>query len=79
MSINMLTTIESFILNNRATNEARSKFFDYERKLKMINIEMGEYTLESIVAHPISLHSYGKLSKNMKPSSSTMTIYGTFV
>ena len=40
---------------------------------------MGDYTLDCIVALPVSPHSYGKPLDKMRPSSSTMTIYGTFM
>ena len=40
---------------------------------------MGEYTLDSIVALPVSPRSYGKPSTKKKPSASTMTLFGTFV
>ena len=40
---------------------------------------MGGYQLNSLVALPISPRSYGKPSQEMKPSSSTMTLFDTFV
>ena len=40
---------------------------------------MGEYTLDSIVAMPISPKSYGKPTSKMKSHESAMTIFDTFV
>lgn len=40
---------------------------------------MGEYTLESIVALPVSPQSYGKPTTAKKPSASTMALFGIFV
>lgn len=40
---------------------------------------MGEYTLDSIVALPVSPRSYGKPSEKLKPSTFVMTIFGTFI
>ena len=40
---------------------------------------MGEYTLDFITVTTISPSSYGRSSKKMKPSTFTMTIFGTFV
>jgi hypothetical protein len=79
MSINMLTTTKSLVPHNRSTNDIKSMLVDYEKKLKMMINCMEEYTLDSIVVLSISPHSYGKSSKKMRPSSSSMTIHGTFV
>ena len=40
---------------------------------------MGEYTLDSIMEMPISPKLYGIPSGKMNPSTSTMTIFDTFV
>ena len=40
---------------------------------------MGEYTLDSIAALPLSPRSYGRPSTKKKPSASVMTLFGTFV
>lgn len=40
---------------------------------------MGEYTLDSIVALPVSPWSYWKPTTTKKPSASSMTLFGTFV
>ena len=79
MSINTFTIVKSLIPNNRVANEARTTLSYCEKKLKMMNIGMGEYTLDSIGQLLVSHHSYGKASKNMEPSSLAMTIYDTFV
>ena len=45
----------------------------------MMSLGMGEYTLDSIAALPLSPRSYGRPSAKKKPSASTMTLFGTFV
>ena len=45
----------------------------------MMSVGMGEYTLDSIAAMPIYPKSYGRPSDKMKPSTSAMTIFVTFV
>ena len=40
---------------------------------------MGEYTLDSVAALPVSFQSYGKPSTKKKPSAFAMTLFGTFV
>lgn len=79
MLINTLTIVESLVPNDRVAIEATKTLDIYENNLKMVNIGMGEYTLESIFALLVPPHSYGKLSENLKPSSLAMIIYGTFV
>ena len=45
----------------------------------MLSIGMGEYTLDSIVAMPISPKSYGSPIGKMKSQESTMIVFDTFV
>lgn len=63
MSIKILTITKSLVLNNRVANEARPSLANYKKKIKMMRINVGEHTLDSISTLPISPCSYGKLSK----------------
>ena len=45
----------------------------------MLSIGMGEYTLDSIAAMPISPKSYGRPIGKMKSQESTMIVFDTFV
>ena len=51
----------------------------YKAKFKSIDLGMGGYQLNSLAMLPISPRSYGKPSQEMKPSSSTMTLFDTFL
>ena len=79
MSINTLTAVEMLVSHNCSSHELTPSFTECEQKLKMMSLGMGEYTLDSIAALPVSPRSYGKPTIAKKPSASAMTLFGTFV
>lgn len=79
ITINTLTAAETFVPHNKPSHDHNASLIAAEKKLKMMSIGMGEYTLDSIAAMPTSPKSYGRPSDKAKPSASTMTFFGTFV
>ena len=79
ISINTLTMTETFIPHNKPAHDLHASLVATEQKLKMMSIGMGEYTLDSIAAMPISPKSYGKPAGKMKSFELAMTIFDTFV
>ena len=79
ISINTLTAAETFIPHNKLAHDPQASLAIAEQNLKMLSIGMGEYTLDSIAAMPISPKSYGRPTGKMKSQESTMTVFDTFV
>ena len=79
MSINTLSIVETLVPYNCSSHELTPSFIECEQKLKMMSLGMGEYNIDSIASLLVSLQSYGKPSIKKKPSTSTMTLFGTFV
>lgn len=79
MSINTLTIVGTFVQHKKPSNDMGVSLLVAEQKLKMMSIGMGEYTLDSIATMHVSPKSYAKPSNNMKPSTFTMIVFGTFV
>ena len=79
MSINTLSATETLVPHNHSSHEPTPSFIDCEQNLKMMSLGMGEYTLDSISALPVSPRSYGKPSTTKKPFSSAMILFGTFM
>ena len=79
MSINTLSTTKTLVPNNHLSSEPTPSLIDCAQKMKMMSLGMGEYTLDSVAALPLSPWSYGRSSAKKKPSASAMTLFGTFV
>ncbi|WP_156113313.1 hypothetical protein, partial [[Clostridium] innocuum] len=79
IAINALVAAEKFVPHNEPSVDPSTSLVAAEKSLKMMSLGMGEYTLGSFASIPVSPRSYGKPSDPMKPSTSAMTIFDTFV
>ena len=64
---------------NRAAEDYETTLADCQNKFKSVDLGMGGYQLDSFAKMPVSPRTYGKPSQEMKPSSSTMTLFDKFV
>ena len=75
----LFRSAEILVPNNRSSSDPTPSLTDCAQKMKMMSLGMGEYTLDSIAALPLSHRSYGRPSVKKKSSASAMTLFGTFV
>ena len=79
VSINTLSIAETLVPNNCSSSDPTPSLTDCAQKMKMMSLGMGEYTLDSIAALPLSPWSYGRPSTKKKSFVSAITLFGTFV
>lgn len=79
IAINALVATKKFVPHNEPSVDPSTSLVATEKSLKMMSLGMGEYTLDSFASIPISPRSYGRPSDQMKPSTSAMMIFDTFV
>ena len=61
----MLTIVDSLVPHNRPTSDIRPLLIECKKKMKMMSINMREYTLDSTAELHVSPRSYRKPSKKI--------------